>query len=115
MIKIYNVASGLLNEFIYGILFDDDGNAWYSSNMGLGCIQKNGAIKFFTEADGLQGDEFDTQSFWKGDDGKLYFGGIKGISSFYPKLVLQPEIPGKIILTSVQVNGLNLSCRRKNR
>jgi hypothetical protein len=103
--KIYNEASGLLNEFIYGILFDDEGNAWYSSNRGLGCIQKKGAIKFFTEADGLQGDEFDTQSFWKGADGKLYFGGIKGISSFYPKHVLQPEVPGKIMLSGLEVNG----------
>ncbi len=107
VVKTYNLASGLLNEFIYGILIDDEGNAWYSCNMGLGCIQKNGNIKFFTEADGLQGDEFDTQSFWKGSDGKLYFGGIKGISSFYPRQVLQTEDPGKIILSAVQVNGVN--------
>lgn len=107
IVKTYNVASGLLNEFIYGILFDEEGNAWYSCNMGLGCIQKNGRIKFFTEADGLQGDEFDTQSFWKGADGKLFFGGIKGISSFYPKQVLIPEDPGKIILSAVQVNAVN--------
>ncbi len=107
VVKIYNVTSGLLNEFVYGILFDDDGNAWYSCNMGLGCIQKNGNIKFFTEADGLQGDEFDTQSFWKGVNGKLYFGGIKGISSFYPRQVLQAEKPGKIILSRVEVNGID--------
>lgn len=102
---IYNEASGLLNEFTYGILFDDLGNAWYSSNRGLGCIHKNGAVSFFTEADGLQGDEFDTQSFWKGRDGKLYFGGINGITSFYPNDFLQPVEPGKIIISSIQVNG----------
>lgn len=107
VIKIYNIASGLLNEIIYGVLFDDDGNAWYSCNRGLGCIQKNGSIKFFTEVDGLQGDEFDTQSFWKSKDGRLYFGGVNGISSFYPNQVLQAEEAGKIILSGLQVNGNN--------
>ncbi len=106
-VRVFNEASGLLNQFIYGILFDEEGNAWYSCNRGLGCIQKNGTIKFFTEADGLQGDEFDTQSFWKAADGKLYFGGINGITSFYPNHVLQHEVPGKIILSGMQVNGDN--------
>lgn len=102
---IYDEANGLLNEFTYGILFDENGNAWYSSNRGLGCIHKNGSISFFTEADGLQGDEFDTQSFWKGVDGKLYFGGINGITSFYPREVLQPVDAGKIVLSGIHVNG----------
>jgi len=107
IIKTYNAASGLLNDFIYGILFDNEGNAWYSCNRGLGCIKKNGNVKFFTEAAGLQGDEFDTQSFWKGADGKLHFGGTNGISSFFPKEVLQSEIPGKAILSELLVNGSN--------
>ena len=107
VVKTYNAASGLLNDFIYGILFDDEGNAWYSCNKGLGCIKKNGGINFFTEAAGLQGDEFDTQSFWKGNDGKLYFGGTNGISSFYPPQVLQSAVPGKTILSGLQVNGNN--------
>jgi signal transduction histidine kinase len=105
VVRKYNEATGLLNEFIYGILFDNDGNTWYSSNRGLGCIHKNGSVSFFTEADGLQGDEFDTQSFWKGDDGKLYFGGINGITAFYPGEVLQPVKAGKIIMSGIQVNG----------
>jgi signal transduction histidine kinase len=105
VVKIYNEASGLLNEFIYGVLFDADGNAWYSSNRGLGCIRKDGSISFYTEADGLQGDEFDTQSFWKSNDGKkLYFGGIQGITAFNPRDVLQNSQPGQIQLSSIQVN-----------
>lgn len=107
VVNIYNEATGLLNEFIYGILFDDAGNTWYSSNRGLGCIHENSSVSFFTEADGLQGDEFDTQSFWKGSDGKLYFGGINGITAFYPHEVLQPVKAGKIIMSGIQVNGEN--------
>jgi signal transduction histidine kinase len=107
IVKKYDEASGLLNHFIYGILFDTDGNAWYSSNKGLGCIRKDGSVKFFTSVDGLQGDEFDTQSFWKSNDGKLHFGGTNGITSFYPQDVLRPGIPDKTILSSLQVNGEN--------
>ncbi|HLO79423.1 MAG TPA: sensor histidine kinase [Chitinophagaceae bacterium] len=105
LIKKYDESSGLLNHFVYGILFDNEGNAWYSSNKGLGRIEKTGGLKFFTAADGLQGDEFDTQSFWKSSDGKLHFGGTNGITSFYPQDILQPGIPDKTILTSLQVNG----------
>jgi signal transduction histidine kinase len=105
LIKIYNESTGLLNEFIYGILFDEEGNAWYSSNRGLGCIHKNGSIIFYTEADGLQGDEFDTQSFWKSAGGKkLYFGGIQGITAFNPAEVLQNIQAGQVQLSSIQVN-----------
>lgn len=107
IIKVYNAENGLLNEMIYGILFDDEENAWYSSNRGLGCIQKNGMLRFYSVADGLQGDEFDTQSFWKGNDGRLYFGGTNGINSFYPDQVLEDEYPGTIILSGLQVNGNN--------
>jgi signal transduction histidine kinase len=107
IIKVYNVENGLLNEMIYGILFDDEENAWYSSNRGLGCIQKNGMLRFYSVADGLQGDEFDTQSFWKGNNGRMYFGGTNGINSFYPNQVLKDEYPGKIVLSGLQVNGNN--------
>jgi signal transduction histidine kinase len=107
IIKVYNAENGLLNEMIYGILFDDEENAWYSSNRGLGCILKNGMLRFYSVADGLQGDEFDTQSFWKGNDGRLYFGGTNGINSFYPDQVLEDEYPGTIILSGLQVNGNN--------
>jgi signal transduction histidine kinase len=99
VVKKYDETSGLLNHFVYGILFDNDGNAWYSSNKG--------SIKFFTAADGLQGDEFDTQSFWKSNDGKLHFGGTNGITSFYPQDVLRPGTADKTILSSLQVNGEN--------
>lgn len=105
-VKFYTEGNGLLNEFVYGILFDDAGNAWYSSNRGLGCIRPDGSISFFTEADGLQGDEFDTQSFWKDSTGKLYFGGINGITAFYPRNVLKTLNTGEVLLSAVQVNGL---------
>ncbi len=113
LIHKYDEASGLLNHFVYGILFDNEGNAWYSSNKGLGCIKKDGSLKFFTAADGLQGDEFDTQSFWKTSDGKLHFGGTNGITSFSPKDILQPGIPDKTILAALQVNGENYPLDRR--
>ena len=101
----FTQRDGLADEFIYGILFDEFGNAWFSSNRGLGCIQSSGAISIYSEDDGVQGEEFDTQSFCKGKSGKLFFGGIKGISSFYPKDILQAKKPGQVWLTRLMVNG----------
>lgn len=107
VIKSYTSANGLLNDFVYGILFDEKGNAWYSSNKGIGCIQANGRISFYSEEDGIQAEEFDTQSFCQGKDGRLYFGGVKAITSFTPSVILQKPPESHILLSGIEVNGVS--------
>lgn len=100
-VQTYNTENGLLNDFVYGILFDNSGNAWYSSNKGLGCIQANGTIYNYTDADGLQADEFDTDSYGISASGKLFFGGVNGVSSFYPFV---NKAAASISLNQISVN-----------
>lgn len=107
VVKSYTTSNGLLNDFIYGILFDEKGNAWYSSNKGLGCIQPNGQISFYSEEDGIQAEEFDTQSFCKGIDGTLYFGGVKAITSFTPSIILQKPPKSQIVISGIEVSGVS--------
>lgn len=110
----YTTADGLLNDYVYGILFDQAGNAWYSSNRGLGSIRQNGTKVFFTADDGLQDDEFDTQSFCIGPEGKFYFGGIKGITSFYPAAINLAVQPGEVRLSELRVNDRIISYDMRN-
>lgn len=100
-VKTYSSQNGLLNDFVYSVLFEKNGNAWYSSNRGLGCIQTNGEIYNFTDADGLQADEFDTDSYGISTKGKLYFGGVNGITSFYPFVNKSS--------TSITINQININ------
>ncbi|MDV7392067.1 triple tyrosine motif-containing protein, partial [Arthrospira platensis SPKY1] len=42
------------------------------------------AVSFFRETDGLAGEEFNYLAYAKGLDGRLYFGGLEGITVFHP-------------------------------
>ena len=55
----FTSADGLPNDVVYGILSDNDGNLWMSTNKGLSRFNiKTNTFRNFAEKDGLQGDEF---------------------------------------------------------
>lgn len=102
--KLYNEQTGLINHHIYCLLKDDEGNMWYSSNKGLGVYHtKEKKFKFFTKEDGVQANEFNSKASFKTIDGELFFGGINGTNSFYPKEILDnPNVP------QVKITGIKL-------
>lgn len=78
-------GKGLPNNTIYGILGDESGHLWLSSNKGLVRFDpRTGKIKNFDVNDGLQSNVFNIGAFHKGSSGRMYFGGIKGFNIFDP-------------------------------
>ncbi|HYK45338.1 MAG TPA: two-component regulator propeller domain-containing protein, partial [Parafilimonas sp.] len=60
----YSVKDGLPNNVIYGILPDDDGNLWMSTNKGLSCFNPvKRTFKNYEEKDGLQSNEFNHNAY----------------------------------------------------
>ncbi|MCS6809271.1 MAG: ATP-binding protein, partial [Candidatus Kapabacteria bacterium] len=102
----FSAKDGLPSEFVYGMCEDAEGNLWMSTNNGLVCFTPStGAIRTFDVHDGLQSNEFNTGAFYKGSDGRLYFGGIRGYNFFQPAQVLSykpPPLP--VILISFKVH-----------
>lgn len=93
---------GLPNNVIYGILEDEDGNLWLSTNIGL--CKFNPDKKTFTNynvTDGLQSNEFNSSAYYKSADGELFFGGIKGLNSFYPSELIVNNNPPKVVITEL--------------
>ena len=85
LLKEFNIETGLRNDCIYALLPSDTGSSVYaSSNMGISYISLYGTIKNFTKEMGLQENEFNTNAAFKSSTGKFYFGGINGITAFYP-------------------------------
>jgi signal transduction histidine kinase/ligand-binding sensor domain-containing protein len=85
LLKSFFKKSGLLNDCIYSLVpMDNDAAVFASSNMGLSNISLNGSIKNYTRELGLQDNEFNTDAALKTASGKMIFGGISGISAFYP-------------------------------
>jgi len=80
-------AEGLQQQVIYGILEDKENEKlWMSTNAGLFTYELGtGRVDHFNAKDGLQGNEFNTASFFKSKTGELFFGGPKGLTHFYPK------------------------------
>lgn len=100
----FSTDNGLSNNFTYGAV-ESGTKLWVSTNMGLSCIDlETYKIKNYTEADGLQSNEFNSGAFWKSSAGTVYFGGINGINSINPGFENTNDIPFKVIVTQIKVN-----------
>ena len=81
----FSTKENLPNNIIYGILDDQSGNYWLSSNRGLIRYEpQNKRAQLYTIEDGLQSNQFNFRSSLQASDGKFYFGGVNGFNSFYP-------------------------------
>jgi len=82
----YTVADGLSSNVLYAILDDEKGFLWISSEYGIIRFDRNNnSVKIFTTADGITDNEFNRISYFKAKDGRMFFGGLKGVNAFYPR------------------------------
>ncbi|MEE8523643.1 MAG: triple tyrosine motif-containing protein, partial [Thermoanaerobaculia bacterium] len=83
-----------------GILIDDEGDLWMSSNRGL--IRFDPETETFESYDsshGLQNDEFTQGASLRTRDGRLYFGGISGFNAFDPQQIRRNTHAPPVVLT----------------
>jgi ligand-binding sensor domain-containing protein len=100
----YDEANGLPNAFIYGILEDDGGNLWLSTNKGLCCFNYEvGHIRNFDIYDGLQDYEFNTNACYKSASGEMYFAGPGGLNRFHPEKLLFNKFSPAIEITAINI------------
>src|SRR5687768_12514255 len=93
---------GLPNGVVYGILEDDLGRLWMSTNYGVSRFDpETETFKNFDAGDGLQSNEFNSSAYAKGKDGEFYFGGINGLTVFRPSEIIDNPNPPQITLTSL--------------
>jgi DNA-binding NtrC family response regulator/ligand-binding sensor domain-containing protein len=99
----FTADDGLPSNAIYGILEDEKGNLWLSTNNGLSRF--NPASKFignYNVKDGLQNNEFNGGSYFKNKSGEMFFGGINGFNSFYPDRIKDNKFIPPVLITSFQ-------------
>jgi signal transduction histidine kinase/ligand-binding sensor domain-containing protein/DNA-binding NarL/FixJ family response regulator len=84
-IKLFTTRDGLSSNEICAIEEDVNGNIWISTLSGISKYSPT-EDKFtnFYASDGLQGNEFSYRAQCKSADGELFFGGINGVTGFYP-------------------------------
>lgn len=93
--KIYTEQDGLPNHVVYGILQDNKGYLWISTNWGLSKFNPDTENFInYDVRDGLQSNEFNSNGVLKSSSGKMYFGGMKGFNCFYPENIkINKNIP----------------------
>lgn len=99
VLAYYTTREGLPNNEIYGMLEDEAGNFWISSNHGLSRFNpKTEIFKNYSVEDGLQSNEFNGGAFFKNKNGEMFFGGIHGFNAFYPQDIKDnPHVPAVVI------------------
>ncbi|MCW5909777.1 MAG: hypothetical protein KIT62_01825 [Cyclobacteriaceae bacterium] len=101
-ISYFNTSEGLTSDIVYGIVRDEK-YLWLSTESGISRFNiATRQTKGYYEKDGINNNEFNTAAYLKASDGRIYFGGIDGITAFYPEELEEKSFEGKIILTSLK-------------
>jgi hypothetical protein len=86
----YSTLDGLPSNTIRGIMEDNRGYLWLSTNNGLSRFDpEKKKFNNYNKYDGLICTEFRENSFCKSNNGIFYFGGYNGIVSFNPDSILE--------------------------
>jgi signal transduction histidine kinase/ligand-binding sensor domain-containing protein len=94
--------NGLPNDVVYGVLAENDGRLWMSTNKGIARYdRKIKAFRNFTVSDGLQSNEFNRYAYCKDVKGWLWFGGVNGFNYFDPNDLVEDSTAVPIRITSV--------------
>ena len=100
----YSTKDGLPNDVVYGILTDDLGQLWMSTNKGIARFDpRTGLFRNYDASDGLQSDEFNRYAYCKQADGTLFFGGVKGFNHFHPLELLDDSTASAIRITGIRL------------
>jgi len=104
LFRTYTTNNGLPNDVIYGIIEDERGHLWLSTNRGISDFnpEKN-TFRNYDIGDGLPTNEYRFGAYHKGESGKMYFGGIKGVVAFEPDSIRDnPYIP-PVVITGFEI------------
>lgn len=98
----FRTEQGLPNDVVYGILEDENGSLWLSTNLGISKFDPvTSSFENFTAKDGLQGNEFNAAAFAKDEKGQMYFGGMKGLTVFDPTEIKKNLYIPPVVITSL--------------
>ncbi len=105
----FRVSDGLPNNVVYGILEDQLGNLWLSTNVGISQFDPvKETFKNFDVSDGLQSNEFNAGAYLLDREGMMFFGGINGLTSFLPEDIRDTTYMPPVIFTGLKQSGEDL-------
>lgn len=102
----YTIRNGMPGNIIYSIQEDNNNKLWISTSKGLVCMQpETGKLLTYTKVNGLLTDQFNYNSSFKDEEGRLYFGSVSGMIRFSPSEFITQNNPPKILLSGFQIDN----------
>ena len=102
----YTTQNGLPSNVIYGILTDSEQRLWLSTNNGICRFSPDTeSFRNFTQTDGLQNKQFNNYSYCKRSNGEMMFGGINGITAFFPEQLNDNPYAPPAVINDLKVSG----------
>jgi signal transduction histidine kinase/ligand-binding sensor domain-containing protein/CheY-like chemotaxis protein len=119
---IFREISGLPDDMVAGITQDQNGKIWFSSHKGIFRFEPPEAkllvsapgtflakikntLRNYDYTSGLNSNEFNLNAVFCNTDGKIYFGGPVGVSSFHPDSLADKFSENPVGLASFKVLG----------
>ena len=101
----FTKETGLPDDCIYSMEFDKSGYLWCSTNKGIFKLKDGKVLEQLKKEDGIQENEFNTNVSAQNPDGELYFGGVNGVSSFYPDAISVKKENINLLITRILANN----------
>ncbi len=107
-LRFYGRPDGLSSNLIQGMVDDGEGGFWLSTANGLTHLKQEGTeitFRRYYRSDGLSSDAFNRFAFLHAKDGRFYFGGVNGLSAFYPRELADLATDAKVVITQITLYG----------
>lgn len=102
--KSYSMEDGIANNIVYGILEDSNKRLWLSTDNGLTLFEsETERTRNFYKTDGLLNNQYYWSAYYKNASGKLYFGGMSGLNTFYPSWISNRSIQPDVVITDLKI------------
>ena len=102
----HDIEGGLADNGISSIEEDMMKRLWIATDHGLCCVDtKTRHISSYFVDNGLQANEFSDGASFVAPDGRMLFGGLGGITWFYPNEIKKEEWKAQVKLVGFKVNG----------
>lgn len=110
------IREGLPSNFVFKILEDDQQHLWISTSRGLVRYNRHhSSFVTYTKANGLLNDQFNYNSGYKDKKGRMFFGSVKGLTSFYPDDLVNSSIVAPVFITGFQVQNKEMAVDREGK
>jgi signal transduction histidine kinase/ligand-binding sensor domain-containing protein/CheY-like chemotaxis protein/AraC-like DNA-binding protein len=111
-VKNYTMADGLSNNVICGLTEDEQGDIWCSTFQGINQLKvKEEKIISYRSGNGLTDRVYNRGVYFHDKNGKIYFGGNTGITSFFPGNIAVSDYDCDIVTTNLYIHNQPVSTR----